>query len=197
LSAFDAYIVKGQRAFMETRWLPALDNRSTVVIQAMETGVSPGCAVSSPTSSRVPPREYQKGTTAFGLRRDHVLVEILATFADRSNGERVAKSYAPNAERLIKAKRQYDPDNVLCSAIPLPVSQDSMAGISSPTPLEAGRRAPCRSPPGARATCDRALIRRFKFPLQHDPPDTRVPNARARGGLGLWEEQDGVRSLQT
>jgi hypothetical protein len=180
----------------------------------------------------MPPREYQKGTTAFGLRRDHVLVEILATFADRSdkleeqrhqqwaratlqaldtmvlsrgypnllaggNGERVAKSYAPNAERLIKAKRQYDPDNVLCSAIPLPVSQDSMAGISSPTPLEAGRRAPCRSPPGARATCDRALIRRFKFPLQHDPPDTRVPNARARGGLGLWEEQDGVRSLQT
>jgi hypothetical protein len=153
LSAFDAYIVQGQRAFMETRWLPALDNRSTVVIQAMETGVSPGCAVSSPTSSRVPPREYQKGTTAFGLRRDHVLVEILATFADRSdkleeqrhqqwaratlqaldtmvlsrgypnllaggNGERVAKSYAPNAERLIKAKRQYDPDNVLCSRHP-------------------------------------------------------------------------------
>jgi Berberine and berberine like len=33
------------------------------------------------------------------------------------------KSYGRNAERLIKAKRHYDPDNVFCSAIPLPVGQ--------------------------------------------------------------------------
>jgi len=160
LTAFDAYIVNGQRTFMETCWLPALDSRSTgVFIQAMETAVSPGCAVFTHefkgAASRVP-----EAATAFGLRRDHVLVEILATFADRSDrleeqrhqqwarttlrdfdkmvlpggypnllaggdADRAAKSYGGNVERLVKAKRHYDPDNVFCSAIPLPVGQDS------------------------------------------------------------------------
>jgi hypothetical protein len=108
--------------------------------------------------------------TAFGLRRDHVLVEILAVFADRSDkleeqrhrqwaratlqafdamalpggypnllvrgdAERAAKSFGGNAGRLIKAKRHYDPENVFCSAIPLPVS----------APLKAGRWAPSTS----------------------------------------------------
>ena len=31
------------------------------------------------------------------------------------------KSYGRNTARLIKAKLHYDPDNVFCSAIPLPV----------------------------------------------------------------------------
>jgi hypothetical protein len=34
--------------------------------------------------------------------------------------ERAAKSYGPNAERLMKAKRRYDPDDIFRSAIPLP-----------------------------------------------------------------------------
>jgi Berberine and berberine like len=94
-----------------------------------------------------------------GLRRDHVLIEILATFAGRSdeleeerhrlwtratlhafdaialpggypnflpNGDtdRATESYGSNSERLIRAKRQYDPDNIFSSAIPLPVSED-------------------------------------------------------------------------
>jgi hypothetical protein len=41
--------------------------------------------------------------------------------------ERVAESYGPNAERLIKAKQSYDPDTVFRSAIPLPVAC-AMAG---------------------------------------------------------------------
>jgi hypothetical protein len=142
---------------METCWLPELNNVSIdVLIWAMTTAVSPGCAIFTHefkgAASRVPAE-----ATAFGLRRDHVLVEILATFADRSekleeqrhlqwaratlqafNGmslpggypnllagsdsDRVAKSYGRNAERLAKAKRHYDPDEVFCSAIPLPVS---------------------------------------------------------------------------
>jgi hypothetical protein len=85
LTLFDAYIVNGQRALMETCWLPALDSGSIdVFIEAMETAVSPGCAVFTHefrgAASRVPGE-----ATAFGLRRDHVLVEILATFPERSD----------------------------------------------------------------------------------------------------------------
>ena len=155
LTAFDAYLVNGHRTFMETCWLPALDSASIdVFVEAMENAASPGCAVFTHefrgAASRVP-----AGATAFGLRRDHVLVEIVATFVDRSDEEeekrhrqwaratrqafspivlpggdpnfltgdepdRVAKSYGPNAGRLIAAKRHYDPDNIFRSAIPLP-----------------------------------------------------------------------------
>src|SRR5262249_30185203 len=100
--------------------------------------------------SRVPAE-----ATAFGLRRDHITVEIIAAFDDRGDGreeqrhrqwarstlqrlspmtlpggypnllaaddsERAAKSYGVNAERLLRVKRRYDPDNVFRSAIPLP-----------------------------------------------------------------------------
>jgi FAD/FMN-containing dehydrogenase len=158
LTFFDPYLAHGQPTFMETCWLPALDGASIdVFIQAM-AGASPGCAIFTHefkgAASRVPAE-----ATAFGLRRDHVLVEILATFVDRSDKleeqwyrqwakdtlrafdamalpggypnllaggdpDRAAKSYGPNAERLIRAKRHYDPDNVFRSAIPLPVSHD-------------------------------------------------------------------------
>jgi len=40
------------------------------------------------------------------------------------DGDR-AKSYGRNAERPIRAKRRYEPDNVFRSAIPLPLSQDN------------------------------------------------------------------------
>jgi hypothetical protein len=158
LAAFDAFVVNGQRTFMETCWLPALDSGSIdVFIAAMETAVSPGCAIITHefkgAASRVPVE-----ATAFGLRRDHVLVEILAAFVDRSDeleerrhrqwtratrqalstlalpggypnllarddAGRAAESYGRNAERLIKAKRHYDPDDVFRSATPLPVGQ--------------------------------------------------------------------------
>jgi FAD/FMN-containing dehydrogenase len=158
LATFDAYIVNGQRTLMETCWLPALDSRSIdVFIAAMETAVSPGCAVFihefRGAASRVAPE-----ATAFSLRRHHLLVEILATFVDRSDEseeqrhqrwaratlaafnamalpggypnmlarsdvERATKGFGRNAERLIKAKRHYDPDNVFRSAIPLPVGR--------------------------------------------------------------------------
>jgi hypothetical protein len=38
-----------------------------------------------------------------------------------------ASDFGPNVGRLVKAKRNYDPDNVFCSAIPLPVSQHRLA----------------------------------------------------------------------
>ena len=166
LTLFDPYIVNGQRVFMDTCWLPALDTGSIdAFIQAMETVVSPGCALFTHefkgAASRVPVE-----ATAFGLRREHVLVEILATFVDRSDkeeeqrhrqwaratrqafaamalpggypnflggddAERAAKSYGRNAERLIRAKRHYDPDDVFRSAIPLPVSQSTIASVTA------------------------------------------------------------------
>ena len=85
LAAFNAYLVNGQRTFMETCWLPALDSGSIdVLIEAMAAAVSPGCAIFTHefrgAAARVPAE-----ATAFGLRRDHVLVEILATFVDHSD----------------------------------------------------------------------------------------------------------------
>jgi FAD/FMN-containing dehydrogenase len=85
LSAFDAYIVNGRRVVMDTCWLPALDRASlAVLIAAMATAVSPGCALITHdfkgAATRVP-----REATAFGLRREHVLVEILATFDDSSD----------------------------------------------------------------------------------------------------------------
>ena len=164
LALYKPYIVNGQRVFMDTCWLPALDSAGIdVFIEAMETAALARCAVFTHeckgAASRVPAE-----VTAFGVRRDHVLVEIFAAFVDRSDKEeeqrhrqwaratrqafapialpggypnflagddsdRVAKSYGRNAERLIAAKRRYDPNNIFFSAIPLPV-RGVMAGVS-------------------------------------------------------------------
>jgi Berberine and berberine like len=160
LRAFDGQFANGQRVFMETSWLPTLDGGSVdALIGAMETTASPGCAIVTHefrgAASRVP-----ADATAFALRRDHVLIEIIASFADRSDAleeqrhdqwaratrqaveatafpggypnllapgdtDRAAKTYGRNAERLISAKRRYDPDNTFRSAIPLPLSQSN------------------------------------------------------------------------
>jgi hypothetical protein len=87
LTLFDPYIVNGQPVFMETCWLPALDSAAIdVFVEATETAASAHCAVFTHefkgAASRVPAE-----ATAFGLRCDHVVVEILATFVDRSDKE--------------------------------------------------------------------------------------------------------------
>jgi FAD/FMN-containing dehydrogenase len=87
LTLFDPYIVNGQRVFMETCWLPALDSAAIdVFIEATETVASAQCAIFTHefkgAASRVPAE-----ATAFGLRRDHLVVEIFATFVDRSDEE--------------------------------------------------------------------------------------------------------------
>jgi FAD/FMN-containing dehydrogenase len=154
LATFDAHIANGLRTFMETCWLPSLESSSIgIFIDAMKSAVSPGCALVTHEFKGAASR-VAADATAFGLRRDHVLVEVLASFAGQScsfeeqahrdwarttreafatalpggypnflgkdAAERAAHSYGCNAERLIKAKSLYDPDNVFSSAIPLP-----------------------------------------------------------------------------
>src|SRR5262249_22743911 len=84
LATFDAYIVNGQRTLIETCWLPAVDSRSIdVFIEAMETAVSPGCAIFT-HEFKGAASGVAKRPTAFGLGRTHLLVEFLATFVDGS-----------------------------------------------------------------------------------------------------------------
>jgi FAD/FMN-containing dehydrogenase len=155
LAAFDGYIVNGQCTFMETCWLPAMAGRNiTPFIEAMKWAISPGCAVFTHefkgAACRVP-----ADATAFAFRRDHLLVEILATIDERANegqelrhrawardalrafdavalpggypnllarneADRARYGFGTNADRLIRAKRHYDPANVFRSTIPLP-----------------------------------------------------------------------------
>jgi FAD/FMN-containing dehydrogenase len=151
LATFDPYLANGWHAVMETCWLPKLDDDSIdTFIRAMQTAVSPGCAIFTHEFKGAASR-VAEDATAFGLRRDHVVVEVLATFPDakdepahrrwaratreafatalpggyanfltRDDADRVASSYGGNARRLIEAKRRYDPDNFFSSAIPLP-----------------------------------------------------------------------------
>jgi hypothetical protein len=156
------HIVNGQRTFMETCSLPALnEDGADIIVEAMAKAVSAGCVIFTHefrgAASRVPVE-----ATAFGFRRNHVLIEILASFPDRSDrseerrhqqwvrdtrrafdavalpggypnllgigdADRAAENFGPNVERLVRLKQLYDPDNVFCSAIPLPSGQRAIA----------------------------------------------------------------------
>jgi FAD/FMN-containing dehydrogenase len=85
LGVFDPYIVNGLRAVTETCSLPVFDRECIdTFVYAMETAVSPGCAIVT-HEFRGAASRVAEASTAFGLRRDHVLVEMLATFPDRAD----------------------------------------------------------------------------------------------------------------
>jgi hypothetical protein len=105
LSVFDPHIVNGQRVFMETCSLPAFDSSSVdLLVEAMASAVSSGCAILSHefkgVASRVPVE-----TTAFGLRRDHLLIEIMASCPDRADRseERRHQQWARDTRRAFDA----------------------------------------------------------------------------------------------
>jgi hypothetical protein len=83
LTAFDPYLADGLRIFMDSCWLAKLERQEIeLAIEAMASAVGPGCAIFTHefrgAASRIP-----EEATAFGLRRDHVLIEILAAFPDQ------------------------------------------------------------------------------------------------------------------
>jgi FAD/FMN-containing dehydrogenase len=155
LATFNGHIVSGRRTFVETCWLPAMDSSSIdVVVAAMMSAPSPSCTVVTQEFKGAASR-VAMDATAFPLRRDHVLVHIIASCPDRyskieeerhhwwargtrhafgaamipggypdlladGDTKRARQSYGSNAEWLLRAKRHYDPDNVFCSASPLP-----------------------------------------------------------------------------
>lgn len=85
LGMFDPYIANGLQTVMDSCWLPALDRDAIdAFIDAMENTVSPGCAIIT-HEFRGAASRVAETATAFGLRRDHLLVEILASFPDRSD----------------------------------------------------------------------------------------------------------------
>src|SRR5262249_9705596 len=87
----DPYLANGQRVVMETCWIPELDDHCVdAFVQAMATAVSQGCAVFTHEFKGAASR-VAAGATAFGLRRDHVLIEVLATFVDRSDKREEAR----------------------------------------------------------------------------------------------------------
>jgi FAD/FMN-containing dehydrogenase len=101
-TSFDSYLADGLATFMETCWVPSLGSGTIdAIIEAMETAISPGCAVITHefkgAAARVPLQ-----ATAFGLRRDHVLIEILATTPGKGGEhgeERLHRDWARAAVR--------------------------------------------------------------------------------------------------
>jgi hypothetical protein len=86
VQSFDARVVNGRHYALETRWVPALTRE---VISAVVAG---GAGRSSPFSViilqhfRGAPTQTSLDATAFGLRREHFLIEMIASW-DASAGD--------------------------------------------------------------------------------------------------------------
>ncbi|MDQ0375636.1 FAD-binding oxidoreductase [Cellulomonas humilata] len=141
---FEAGAHSGQHYALGTRWLPTLtDDAIEVLAEAAATWPSPSSLLAlhhfHGAATRVAP-----DATAFALRQEHVLAEVIAAWPGgdaaphRAWVARVTDALAPgalpggypnilgpddterarlgfgaNADRLLAAKRRYDPDGVL------------------------------------------------------------------------------------
>ena len=134
ITLFDPHIVNGQRVFMDTCWLPALDSAGIAAfIETMAAAVSPGCALFTHEFKGAASRIPVEGT-AFGLRRDHVLVEILATFVDRSDKEEEQRH-----RQWARATRQAFAPMALPGGYPNFLTGDDSDRVAKSYGLNAGR----------------------------------------------------------
>ena len=90
LGMFDASVVNGRHYALATRWLPALTDDTAAMLTAAAAGAtSPLSAIAvhhfHGAAARVP-----AGDTAFALRRDHLLVEILAAWEPSTDDDGAA-----------------------------------------------------------------------------------------------------------
>ncbi|WP_315096027.1 FAD-binding oxidoreductase [uncultured Cellulomonas sp.] len=143
---FEAGSRPGQHYALGTRWLPTLtDDAIETLADAASTWLSPSSLLALHHFHGAATR-VAADATAFALRRQHVLAEVIAAWQPDPAGdgqhhawvERVAEALAPgalpggypnilgpsdsarvrlgfgaNADRLLAAKRRYDPDGVL------------------------------------------------------------------------------------
>ncbi|MET8309756.1 FAD-binding oxidoreductase [Micromonospora sp. NPDC005173] len=157
LRMFDGGMVDGNHYLLRTRWLPTLaDGAVDALVDAARKVSSPFSAVAlhhfHGAASRV-----RLANTAFGLRADHLLTEIIAVWppggaagphrdwAERTSAalaphalpggypnllapedtDRVRLAYGANWTRLRRAKRRYDPRDLLTAVPTLPPAAHS------------------------------------------------------------------------
>jgi hypothetical protein len=85
VALFDPFLANGLRTFMDNCRLPVFDGEAIdLAIDAVRRAAGPGCAIITHEFKGAATR-VRETATAFGLRRPHVLVEILTSFADRSD----------------------------------------------------------------------------------------------------------------
>ncbi|MBM7489860.1 hypothetical protein JOD64_001082 [Micromonospora luteifusca] len=154
LRMFDGGMVDGNHYLLRTRWLPALtDGAVDVLVDAARQVSSPFSALALHHFHGAATR-VRLADTAFGLRRDHLLTEIISVWApgDQSGPhrewaerpsaalaphalpggypnllapeetDRVRLAYGTNWARLRRAKRHYDPRDLLTAVPTLPSS---------------------------------------------------------------------------
>jgi FAD/FMN-containing dehydrogenase len=82
IQSFDTRVVNGRRYAVQTRWIPAL------TLKVISEIVRSGSKLSSPFSTiilqhfRGAAAQIPLGATAFGLRREHFLIEIIASWEE-------------------------------------------------------------------------------------------------------------------
>lgn len=101
IQSFDARVMNDRHCALETRWIPALNAET---ISALIAG---GGSRTSPFSTiilqhfRGLPTQLPPDSTAFGLRREHLLVEIIASWDPAGGNGSVHKRWARDLSQTL------------------------------------------------------------------------------------------------